>query len=631
MYQNTLHLQLKAGYPQELSSYCEQVVPLTNSAFFSSQALRVFCGQSYSLKVQFVRNMLELGNGDLKIECLINDDPVACELALWSKDGHELELNFIHPTHLFDQSMGFVFFTLNFISSTHDTFKESYKTPLFSVFMRDGEEKRNICAMIGFVSQNSSYLLNNNIKGFLEHGKNEATAQNNTYKKSSFLDEVVAIYRNELPFFRTKSRFSMTTRMELLPIERLSKVTSSTLTYIVTHPDELTTVNFNSGISTHGHSYMPRRTLVETQARTNLCYENQLVLSFLGLLSRNFDDICNALQPDPKALCSLYEKVGNYVFSGSEILTSKLVDMLPVDDRLRLKQEIQYLYQNYRQIFDDLQEIPLKELPHPTQTLVRIPEYRRIYALILNYFHRRYLVSNPLDFLCESLKRDLWYEYYCLFKLCDLLVQLGCTCKGSRFVNWNYEDPFAKDTGKKNSKFDNVFTFIKDKRKVELFYQPVIKSSSVTEGSGLHLYRSSSWVQTFSGQLGNERYRKDSLVYTPDYVLKIENPEGNSLYLIIDAKYSDLETVISARLMPILFKYSVGIGRTRKNDRRGAIILLSGRYTGDLERPLHENINPENPEFIDNSGTVICRLREVKMTDSMLHELSETLNNSLNF
>lgn len=62
------------------------------------------------------------------------------------------------------------------------------------------------------------------------------------------------------------------------------------------------------------------------------------------------------------------------------------------------------------------------------------------------------------------------------------------------------------------------------------------------------------------------------------------NDEGRSCYLILDAKFSTLASVISAQLLPLIFKYILGITPVNASGCIEGLLLVCGKDSKEYER-----------------------------------------------
>ena len=154
------------------------------------------------------------------------------------------------------------------------------------------------------------------------------------------------------------------------------------------------------------------------------------------------------------------------------------------------------------------------------------------------------------------------YEYYVLlnineylmqnkFDLIDTLKIVYTTSKKSLYIN---------------TRFENTFIFKKNDMEVTVFYQPLVSSKKKYFNHLLGLFRNN-----------NINYKGErSEYYTPDYIIKINRGIKNE-YIILDAKFSNINTVIEYSFNKIAYKYGFSISTENKNDEINKVWIINGQ------------------------------------------------------
>ena len=146
---------------------------------------------------------------------------------------------------------------------------------------------------------------------------------------------------------------------------------------------------------------------------------------------------------------------------------------------------------------------------------------------------------------------DKIFEYYCLYRLLDMLVQNGFKPQ-DRNASYSFEyvvddrmvdnDPFVA----------NTYHLVRGKQKVTVYYQPII--SNYRFDNGLYAYRTTKITKRTA--LNNNEFN----FYCPDFILKFNSGEtlpGDDDYLIFDAKFSQGRNIIAHYIDNLIQKYGM--------------------------------------------------------------------------
>ncbi|MEB6624897.1 hypothetical protein MXM84_10350 [Acinetobacter pittii] len=181
------------------------------------------------------------------------------------------------------------------------------------------------------------------------------------------------------------------------------------------------------------------------------------------------------------------------------------------------------------------------KIPYKGQLLPQVTPYVRgikVYRILFDQIALWYKLGTPdfsgLNFLSKIRSLSKIYELYCLYKIYEL------------FHNQGWEVVHAKKSETLGSDIPSCVTFSYKEEIIEIYYEKRVfgLTSSTIHLDLIDLYHKSHWNYNF---------------YNPDYIIKhIKGDDVN--YLILDAKYSNHNTVRNIHLPKIYEKYYMGMG-----------------------------------------------------------------------
>lgn len=557
--------------PPCLSRYATLALPLgiAEDGTLPTDGLRAFQGEEYQLLV-VPENDAEREALTHRITLYVNYESVN----LWEQrleDDGAARLTLNDARSLFSQSLGFARLSLKFTGTT-------LHAPLLAVMTGSSREALNIEKICGYVTEHAGILSANRLSELLRCRATSIDAPDDDGRRHKLLMRIVNAYVRALSFFRSSASCTYAVRDECEPLERAGSLSEASLIHTLTHPEELFPTSGSSALSFRGRRYLPKRVLNRRQVLSRDCYENRVILSFIGTLCR-FGRFSQEQKDSPITTFKTPSPIGNFVFSGSAALICALSSRDPEGAVVSCRESLTDVYAQYRKILHETRESPLRTLPRPSKRLLEIPQYREIYELMRHWFDDAPTQAETSDFLFNVTAKNLWYEYYCLIKLTLCLCDHGLSLISSSHVNWDcharyYEDPT----------FDNRYDFAMDDLQVTLYYQPVLRQR-ITKGSDLMLLRTSSWHPNEGGlEAGNPNAEA---VYTPDYVLRFTAPSGHSGYLIMDAKYASRDHATRERLPEAVLKYAAAVSLANPGDEHLGVLLLCGKLQ-DTDHHLHD-------------------------------------------
>lgn len=472
----------------------------------------------------------------------------------------------------FADSVGLVFFKLKIKCVDEDPL--TFYSPLLSVFLAEQENSSNLQSICKKVIENEDILFDKNISllssALRQRERESALGIFDQYLAT--LNSIARVYSRNAPYFSSSCQGKLTVKEEVSSFEKLSNVHAKTLTYIAQHPEELNSCPESTGIS-YGTSYfVPRRTLIFRNQVDKDIYENRVTLGFLELVLKKTNESIEKLNQLFDNLPSLISQREGYINS-SALLINQLQGILQdLNSRLMISlREIKVIYHQYSR-FLPISKERFSRVPRPTAIFLTVPQYRQVYDVISTWFSDTFEFQVPEFFSYEINRCSRIYEQYILVRLHELLTELGWSLKTKGRIDWglqvsdNSEDPSALLVS-------NNFVYQNKDSTLQVFYEPFI-SNVPSENDLVGLIRNSSGSLTEDGKITTQT--KGKVFYTPDFVLKLQS-EGTTKYLLLDAKFSKKNEVIEKSLVPLIFKYILGLTPQDSSSEIHGLHLLCGK------------------------------------------------------
>ena len=211
------------------------------------------------------------------------------------------------------------------------------------VLVQRGKLNEKVKAMVSYVYEHQESLLLNGEP----RPRNMANLKENGYRSLAaqiiLAEEIAAIYEASYGYFKANSRFRIKKIATIDRLERLQYITSATLKYIVSHPEQLKTVNSDAGVRIGNCVYQPQKTLSLKNVNSYDIYENRVILSFLRKM---IDEVfalkmtCEKLLqqiPSDEDYSNEYIYSSFFMFAETKRMLEKGMQQLsPLYDKLRL-------------------------------------------------------------------------------------------------------------------------------------------------------------------------------------------------------------------------------------------------------------------------------------------------------
>ena len=437
------------------------------------------------------------------------------------------------------------------------------------ILVRREELNNSVEAMARFVYNNQEWLL---LNGELKPKKPSGLKENGYRSLATQIllaEEIAAIYESSYGYFKANSRFKLEKMSVIERLERIQYVTQGTLSYTATHPEYLRQVNSTQGIFIGNRVYQPQKTETVQNTRSYDIYENRVILAFL----RNMIDSVQSLQG---YCCYLLSKIPNdedysseYIYSSFFMFseTRKMIE----DGKTQLEklsEKFTYLWGMY----SDILRIPLDQHivpPRPTAIFLSVPQYNRIFVRIHQWFSFGIYNFSKEHFMLSFIKISALYESYLLAKFLCYFRDRGYSLESSRRCVY----PVSKRWKYKNTSVRNTFVLKNGQKRITLYYQPVIFDTDQRSVNGIGLYRNNS-ISVYAGN--EDDCRQGGHYYVPDFLIKIEE-NGDSQYMIVDAKFSDYSSVRRYYVKDLVFKYLFSISPIEENELVCGLCIMYGK------------------------------------------------------
>ncbi|MEG0899846.1 MAG: DUF2357 domain-containing protein [Oscillospiraceae bacterium] len=457
---------------------------------------------------------------------------------------------------IFNGQIGFSKIFLNVVYA--DGKEKTYSSEHHHIYITE-EVTKSVSNMITFIYQNNQNLLYS--KDNYAYSKYGLDTKNIKSMESyiSLLKKIYDIYYTNYKYFHMNSKSKMEEINDVNSFEKLKKINSQTIQYIASHPEELSLTNSPHGIKFNKNTYLPLKTLVQTNKKSYNTYENRIVNSFLNVI---IDTVISNKQLVEKRLLEvvLPQKVKeeNYICS-SQIIFQMIKEKLQyhLQELKLILNDFYKLKFLYEPIFNINKKLIINITSVPKSSLIfrAVKHYREVYNVIEQWFeYGQYDLKNE-DFILSLLKSNSLYEHYLLIKFNKFLSSKSKNKQPLNVERLEYK--MSSDKLYKNTLCQNKYEYDFGEQFVSLFFQPVIYTYQESERrNGIGLFKNTSF---------NIDFEKSSY-YTPDYIIKIRNKTENVYkYLIMDAKFSDILNVKKYQLSPLCFKYLFSVTPLENN------------------------------------------------------------------
>lgn len=473
---------------------------------------------------------------------------------------------------IFLDCYGFVELTLSLVLD--DDTEKMWFSDYLPVLVKKGELNDSVEAMVKYICNHQETLLFNGVP----KPKNMVGLKDGEYKNLDMqillAQDIAVIYESNYAYFKMNSRSQLKKNSVIEQFERLNCITSATLEYIVSHPEELKAVSAEVGIRIRNQVFQPRKTLLLQNVNSCDIYENRIVLGFLRKMIDEVGKLrerCEVLlQQIPKLPASgdlsvEYVYSPFFMFAETQRALEKGVQRLST-----LYSKFAKLWRMYQDSLSISVDI-LNVVPRPTAVFMSVPQYKRIFVNIHKWFNFGGYDLGKEKFMLSFIKISFLYENYLLAKMVAYFEVRGYNLKDVRCCKY----PIKSNWLHKNTQCNNTFRFIKEDIVLTLYYQPVIFSTNQKNVNGVGLYRNNS---ISIGRRDEESKYLGGEYYVPDYLVKVDDESKHvSKYLIMDAKFSAENSVRKYYLKDLAFKYLFSVSPIDDVDRVIGMCIIYGK------------------------------------------------------
>lgn len=435
-----------------------------------------------------------------------------------------------------------------------------YVSDSISIMVTYNSHNKNVIEMINYIYDKGEEYLYENYISLDEIGE---TGNMTIESKFRFLDEVIEIYEQFFPYFQSSPKTKSIIGETVGKFHKLNTVSPKTIQYIASHPEELYEVDFNTGINYGKRHFQPENTLISSTAYTCDVYENRVMTGFISTLISELEtskeDVRNTSYTDDVYRYGQYFESKKFIYRFRK--KSSYEYIRKIDEYI---EHFQMLWFRYRKIFS-AEDMYIDYLPEYTDTFRMVTPYRAVYQKIYEWFQYGGHSSAKSQLLLSFISTSKIYEYYCLIKLIvTIREEMNCTFIEEKTERFQYSETKYYS----NTYCNNTFFFrSSDGSEITLYFQPVIYGITTLSRHGIELYRNR-FASLSSANKGN--------TYTPDYLIKV-NKDGVSKYVIMDAKFSSMQTVENDRLIELVYKYLFSISTLEDKDSIEGMLVLCGK------------------------------------------------------
>ena len=389
------------------------------------------------------------------------------------------------------------------------------------------------------------------------------------------LKDVLDKYRQNFSFFKVNAYHKIEYHQKVISYDKLRRCSRNDFQWLMQNTEHFAPLDVNMGIKYQNKYYMPSNILGDEQYKNFDVYENQIIICFLYMILKNCDFMCKELSQSIENMRELIKKhinVRDY-YSISLLTLKSSVKSEWVEQLDSLRREFQLLWSQYSKIWPIKQSQSLTKMPYITKIFQEVRYYRDIYEAIRRWFEFGEFSLVRLNAMLKIKTIDVLYEYYCLYKILEMLTVEGWYPVKQ---NDNFSYFFSYERYKTENEICNTYYFQKDDKIITLYYQPKIFGWDTTENNHINLFRTTKDIN------GKQSF------WMPDFLLKVQTKEDET-YMILDAKYATATNIQNSLLPECISKYINQISGKNKYSAVKLMILLQGKTTDEYNFTNYQN------------------------------------------
>lgn len=511
---------------------------------------------------------------DIPSKLYINDEAYDIGACIAGNDGISFKLKDCNDNRPFLNCFGAVKIEMELAG-------QSYYSSSMAVMISNTGINNSILNMVNFIYKHCEEYLYEEHKNSVNSTGIKENQIRSLEAKVAFLQKSVLVYKQSYQYLKTNPYAKLQKTESVDSFNKLQSVSQRTIHHIVNHIDELTPVNYDTGIRFNNQFYQPNKILVEFNSYSHDVYENRIIIGFLKTIVFDINDEIKRLE-ERIYFPQKTQTVAGYVNSMYQIFSRSIKKLSDIITQLKsLQSQYQELYYFYSRLLG-INADTVRTIPIFTAVFRSINAYRQIYEIIHAWFHIGNYDLKKDELVLSFISTSQIYEYFCLIKLLHYISQnMKMNLSSSKHVSYNVKNRYYTDT-----KYNNTFVFNSKDMKLTLFFQPVIygDNSAIND---IYLFRNTS--SNSKQDVYNRGY-----IYTPDYIIKLEK-NSRTDYIILDAKFSTSSNIRIHQLQELVYKYIFSVSVLKPNDTIQGLYILCGKSSqNDTQDIVHDLANKIN-------------------------------------
>lgn len=404
------------------------------------------------------------------------------------------------------------------------------------------------------------------------------------------LEHNLNFLRKALPVLGSRPLSRLTQESRLVVPNEETLIDERSLGWILENPDCLyETASVDNAILSTDGAYYATHKILEGQAQNSFdLYENQVLHGFVSTLIAGAKSILEKLKQEPQRNFKGMAEFDGYVSFFSQI--RKLTHAINKNKVERCERIVEELGRMRAWL---KKQVPVKKIflgvPQFTQKAKYNMLYQQVFSRMISW-HRYGAPDWGFQDELNSIK-DIpkLFEYY---TLCVIKAHLDECAERIQ----NYEGEEVVD----------VFEYIYGEMQLRLLYEPLLWSAGHNNAVGQRLVNSEGWTvksTSWMGGLAEKRVSERSSVgpnsnRCPDFLIELSSNDGESLYFIIDAKYTDSKRAFLGYLPELTMKYVHGIHEQRSGRSLAAGLMIVNPSESPATQHFHHgrySIYGDNP------------------------------------
>ncbi len=285
------------------------------------------------------------------------------------------------------------------------------------------------------------------------------------------MDEIINIYEENYGYFNNHKKAFVEPVVSVVDARSMKTIDQESLRWIACNPDNLVMTDKNTGILVKVKTYIPQYSYE--------VYENRVVLGFLENVINYLDDqICEF----NKEIAEL-ETIPNIIVAqlpNTHELTGRCVYIYykGIIDRFSDKRDaLQTIFYKYERILE-CSPLEVYASPKLTNTFKQVYHYRLCYECMIKWFEAGDYTFNHINYLFKLKTLSRIFEYFCLIKIQNAIIQCGYVLQESNRIIYDEEDDIEE--------INNLYIFNGNGYVVTLLYEPSIWVDKINDGINLY-------------------------------------------------------------------------------------------------------------------------------------------------